>query len=439
MTPIGFLIVCVSGFLVFTLPRRKALAPLLLGMVYTPFAQSLEVGVSLSAIRVLILVGLVRVIARGEFVKGRPNTVDKMMILWGIWAMCSSVFHTGNAFVFRAGLVLDYLGGYYVFRSLVRDMEDIRFTFKVVCIPFVLVGMGMLAEKLTGKNAFAFIGKVNLEAGIRHGHFRGQGPFGHAILAGTVGAITFPMALYLWRLDRKRALIGMAAGAAIVVGSGSSGPLMTLMTIVAAMAFWRMRWYLRAACWGAVVLIIALDIVMKDPVYFLLARIDLTGGSTGWHRAALIQSSIHHLNEWWLGGTDYTRDWMPTGVYWSANHTDITNYFIQMGVYGGLPLMFLFMGVMWAAFARLVKAFKHHKSASFEDRFLIWTMGAILFGHLTTFFSVSYFDQTVPFFFLLLASIGSLRAVKLKKAATVPVAVPVWSAAKHEQSIYHHS
>jgi hypothetical protein len=417
MTFPGFLIMLVSAGLVFTLPRRQALVPLLLGLVYAPFAQSLEIaGINFSVIRLLTVAGILRVMAKGEMIAGGLNGLDRLMIAWGVCAVFSSVFHASGALTFRLGLVLDCLGAYFVFRVLVQDLEDIRNSFKIVCIPFIPVAVGMMIEKLTGQNAFAIIGGVPLTAGLRHGHFRGQGPFGHAILAGTIGAISLPMALYFWRENRHRALIGMAAGLAIVLASGSSGPAMTLVTILAALAFWRVRGYLRLACWAGVMLIIALDIVMKDPVYFLLARIDLTGGSTGWHRAALIQAAIQHLGGWWLGGTDYTRDWMPTGVYWSPNHTDITNHFLQMGVWGGLPLMLLFMACVWVAFVGVGRALREHSEAPVEDRFLIWTLGAILFGHVTSFLSVSYYDQTVVFFYLLLASIGSIWAVRVKTA-----------------------
>ena len=89
---------------------------------------------------------------------------------------------------------------------------------------------------------------------------------------------------------------------------------------------------------------------MKAPAYYLLARIDLTGSSTSWHRAALIDMALGHLSEWWAFGTDHTRHWMPYGVPWSDNHSDITNYYISMGVNGGLPLMLLFIAILAKAF-----------------------------------------------------------------------------------------
>ena len=107
---------------------------------------------------------------------------------------------------------------------------------------------------------------------------------------------------------------------------------------------------MRLVRWVALLSVLALNLVMSAPVYYLLGRIDLTGNSTGFYRAALIESTIRHFNEWWLGGTDYTRHWMASGVPWSQDHVDITNYYIRMGVDGGLPLMLLFIYILVVAF-----------------------------------------------------------------------------------------
>jgi hypothetical protein len=170
---------------------------------------------------------------------------------------------------------------------------------------------------------------------------------------------------------------------------------------------------MRRLRWAALFAIIGLAFVMKAPVYYLISKIDLTGSSTGWHRAALIEAAITHLNEWWIGGTDYTRHWMPTGVQWSANHTDITNHYIKMGVIGGLPLMLLFIAVLGKAFSAVGKLLAQHEDAPAQPRFLIWTLGSILFGHAVTMISVSYFDQSIIFLYLVLAAIGSLQGTNL--------------------------
>jgi hypothetical protein len=317
-------------------------------------------------------------------------------------------------------MVYNTLGSYFLFRVLLQDMDDIRGVFKMICILLVPVAVVMLLEKFTGQNAFAMIGFGSPDVALRHGHFRARGPFAHAILAGTVGAVCFPMALMLWARERKIALVGLFATGGIVFASGASGPIMTVLTILLALGLWVVRGQLHLVRWATVLLIFVLSFVMKDPVYYLVARIDLTGGSTGWHRAALIDGAMKYFSTWWLTGTDYTRNWMPTGVTWNSAHTDITNHYLQMGVWGGLLLMGLFMGTLWAAFAAVGETVRSNSEADFEERFLVWTLGAILFGHATTFFSVSYFDQTVIFLYLVLAAIGSLQGTKL--ATTEPVA-----------------
>jgi hypothetical protein len=206
------------------------------------------------------------------------------------------------------------------------------------------------------------------------------------------------------------AVFGLLVCGTMVLASRSSGPIMTTVFVLIGLYAWKLREHMRVIRWGTLAAIIGLEIVMKAPVYYLLARIDLTGSSTGWHRAELINAAITHLDEWWIAGTDYTRHWIAYGVPWSADHIDITNHYIKMGVVGGLPLMFLFVAVLSVAFSFVGKAVREYEGAQFEKQFMIWTLGAILFGHTVTFLSVSYFDQSIVFFLLVLSAIGSLPA-----------------------------
>ncbi len=372
--------------------------------------QILDLGLAhFTVIRILVAVGICRVLLKGEWIVNGMNNVDRMLILWALWLIGSSVFHTSDAWVFRAGLVWSDLGCYFLFRIFLQNWEDVRRIFKVLCVVLVPIAMLMLLEKSTGNNPFGFLGGVNEISTVREGNIRASGPFTHPILAGTVGATCFPMALYLWKGHRNYALLGLFAAAGMVFASTSSGPIMMVLFIVFGLAFWKVRERLRAIRWLALMTVIALDAVMKDPVYFLMARIDISGGSTGYHRARLIQSSIEHLEEWWLAGTDYTRHWMATGIYGNDAHTDITNHLLAMGVMGGLPLMLLFVLILVAGFQAVGQALQKNKNASMEYRFLIWTLGAILFGHVMNFFSISLFDQSVVFFYLVLAAISAVQ------------------------------
>jgi hypothetical protein len=217
------------------------------------------------------------------------------------------------------------------------------------------------------------------------------------------------MALCLWRTQRALSLLGMATALAIVLASTSSGPIMMLLFAVLGLALYRVRRHLAALRWLGLAGVLALAAVMKDPFYFVMARIDITGGSTGYHRAQLIRSSIDHLHEWWLAGTDVTRHWMPTGIFANPNHTDMTNHVLQMGVWGGLPLIAVFLLMLAAAFRQVGRALDSGPRGGGERAWLAWTLGAVLFAHLLNFMSISLFDQSIVFFYVVLASIGALR------------------------------
>lgn len=272
------------------------------------------------------------------------------------------------------------------------------------------IALEMIYEVTTGKNLFALLGGVPEESTIRSGTIRAQGPFGHSILAGTVGATSLPIAFLFYKNERRLALLGLISSGIIVFCCGSSGPILTAMAGLGAACFWKWRHYLRMVQILSVLAIVGLALVMKAPVYYIIARIDLTGSSTGWHRANLIERALRHLDEWWFAGTDYTRHWIAYGVPYSANHIDITNHYIKMGVLGGLPLMILFMGMCAFGFVYVGRVLRSTRSDSEAPDFLMWILGSMLFGHAIAMVGISYFDQSKTVLYLLLALIGSAYA-----------------------------
>jgi hypothetical protein len=233
------------------------------------------------------------------------------------------------------------------------------------------------------------------------------------------------MALWLWRSHRLTAMVGVFSCLAIVYASTSSGPVLMVAAVLGGLFLLPWRRIVPTLRVAIVAALLALSAVMNDPVYFIIARIDVTGSSTGWHRAQLIRSWLDNANEWVLAGTDYTRHWMPTGLKVNDIHTDITNHFIQQAVWGGLPLLTVFVWLLWAAFLRVGREVAASDAAArekvtdvtpLEDESpprraplgLTWTAGVLLFGHVVNFVGISLFDQSVVFFLLVLAMIGAL-------------------------------
>lgn len=401
----------INSALLLLLPRRWAPLPLLIGACYITSGQIIEVGpLHFSVIRILIAAGVMRIILRGEQLAGGINGLDRLMAVWALCALISGIFHNdiSGALVLRLGFVYDACGIYYLLRVFCQSLDDIEGLFRLTALLLLPVALEMIYEKFTDHNLFAALGTGWSSPATREGRIRAQGPFAHSILAGTVGAVCLPLMIALWRRHRKEALIGSGACLIMIFASASSGPILSFMAALGALFMWHYRRRIRLILWLAVLGYVALDLVMKDPAYYIMARIDLAGGSTGWHRARLIQSAIEHLPEWWLAGTDYTRHWMPTGVSWSPDHTDITNHYLQMGVVGGLPLMLLFIAILTKGFSFIGQTLRQPPDLSSQSPFMVWALGASLFAHATTFIAVSYFDQSFVFLYLTLAAIGSM-------------------------------
>jgi hypothetical protein len=430
-----------AGLAVLAFPKRWALVGLLAGTCYVTRAQSIELGsLTFTVVRILIAVGVFRVLLRSEWKGIRFRGLDWLIVSWGLWMLISVYFHKApsDQVVERLGFVFDAWGVYFLVRSLCRSWEQSADLCRLAGIVLTPIAAEMVVEKMTAHNLFAFFGGVAEVPYIRHGHVRAQGPFAHAILAGTIGAVCLPLVISAWNRHRKAAVIGVLTCTTMVFASTSSGPILSAAAGVGALALWRYRNWTGPIRWAAVFGYLALDAVMKDPAYYILARIDLAGGSTGWHRARLIESSINHISEWWLFGTDYTRHWMASGVSWSPDHTDITNYYLYMGILGGFPLMLLFICLGIRGFTIVRRGLRNSPA---QSDFALWALGSALFVHAVTCISVAYFDQSVVFLFLTVGLLGAAEnyvpvAVGISRQPALQPAVrrPTWSARAHSRS-----
>ena len=409
VTPLALALLVFASVALMLAPRRWVLLPLLAVACYAPAYLDMSIGIfTLTAVRLLVAIGVMRAAIRGERPRGPINGLDRAMLLWAIWLIVSASLHDDplGALKFRLGMAYDSLGLYLLVRCYCRSGAELIDLLRITSLLLAGLALAVAYEKLTGTNPFSALGGVDPTSQIRGGNVRAQGPFGHPILAGTVGAVCLPLMLSLWRIDRKASLVGLAACVVIMVSAASSGPILSGAAGLFALWVWRYRRQVRVFQTLAILAYVLLDLVMKDPAYFLVARIDLAGGSTSWYRARLIQSAFEHLPEWWIAGTDYTYHWMGIAVPWSTRHTDITSHYIQMGVWGGLPLLLLFVLILAKGFRGVAR-----KSASLDAspayQFTLWAMGSSLFAFAVTGLSVSFFDQSITFLYLTLGVIAS--------------------------------
>jgi hypothetical protein len=415
MNPIALALFLACAAALLTVPRKWAPVPLLLGCTYMTLDQGINLGgISLPVYRMLLLVGTIRVVAKGELLPGGLNLIDKLMIVWGLWMLFASLFHdparagpvTAGGVVFNQTLI------YFLIRIWCADLDEVGDVIRIVALLLVPISMEMLAEKFTGRNMFAIFGGVPEWVLVREGKLRAQGPFRHPILAGTVGATCIPLFVGILKRHRLAAMAGISAGLVMVLTSASSGPVMSLLAGVAALMLWRAKVHMKALRVCAVLLYLALMVVMTRPPYYLISRIDISGGSTGWHRSFLIDQTFKHLSEWWLFGTDVTRHWMPNqGIARDPQHTDITNYYISFGVSGGLLAMLLVIWILLVAFRWVGRIHDNRLEKWPSQSFMIWCVGACLFAHAVTSVSVAYFDQSMLYFWLSIAVISSVFSI----------------------------
>jgi hypothetical protein len=395
------------------LPRRYGFLPLLIAACHL---GNQEIAGEFTIVRILIALGLLRATVGGYFVWSPKCKLDVIIAILCSLLILSAAGHNSesyNPWIAHMGWVYNILGSYLYGRAYLTFREDFR---RFVClVPMVLIPLaaGLVVEKTTQLNSYFVFGSASRVSAMRDGKIRASGPFRHPILTGTVGAVSIPFAAFLM-LRRSKVLgaCGLVACAAIVISSNSSGPLSaTIMSALGFLLWKRKDWmgFLRKAALGVALLY---WVVKGRGPWFLMASIDLTGGSTGWHRAHLIDQAYHHLGEWWLCGTDFTRHWMSTGVSWSTDHADITNYYLHLGVLGGLPVMITFIMALVKGFSLLGSSLALEKERGDPDDavLLLWCAGMSLATHALSFVSISYFDQMFVPFYLLLAAIPGLTA-----------------------------
>jgi small-conductance mechanosensitive channel len=138
----------------------------------------------------------------------------------------------------------------------------------------------------------------------------------------------------------------------------------------------------------------------------------LTGASSGYHRAELVDQFIRHFSQWWLVGTTANADW-------GFDMWDLSNQFVAEGVTGGLATFICFIALISMSFGRIGTARKAVEGDRNQEWFL-WFLGAALLSHMFAFFGISYFDHTQVAWFALLVMIYVATASRIPHAVKQP-------------------
>jgi hypothetical protein len=399
------------GIFLLTSKRENAIIPILISACYQPLGQKIYLGgLDFSMIRILIIIGLIRVLKNGEISNLKINIIDKVFIYWAISTVVTYtlLYKNFGAFTNRSGLMYDALGLYFLSRIFINDFNEIEKTFKVLSIIIAPLALEMAYERIMGRNLFYIFGGIHENVWFREGTFRANGSFSHPILIGTFAASAVPFFISIWFKNKKLvASIGLISSSVIVWACGSSGAFLSLLLAIIGLSLWRFREQMRSIRWIVGLGMLFLHLYMKDPIWHLAARFSGLLGGTGWHRAHLIDQFIKYFNEWWLIGTTYTVHWMGQPHPANPNMSDITNWYIGQAVNGGLVTMLLFIVVIIVCFFYLGEKIKEIGEDQFNHKFILWVLGTSLFVHAISMLSVAYFDKIVVAWYLLLAMIST--------------------------------
>lgn len=423
--PLALALLVVAGVIILVLPRRYAVMAFLAAALLIPMSQQIVAGVTFSAYRLLILVGLVRIYTRGESRAVQWMTpLDRSVAYFSYIKVVTFtlLWLSVSALINRLGYLVDDLVGYYVLRCLIRDGDDLQSAFRALGWLSVTLALMMSYEYATNQNPASVLGAPVAATfdKLRDGKVRAQGTFAHAILAGTFGATLFPIffgfLVYPGKMSsRLLGALGTLATATIVIVSTSSGPYITFGAAIIGLLAWPFRKQTRLIKWGLIGLIVGLHIVMQDPVWALLYKARFIGGGSGYHRYQLIDQSIKHFSEWWLFGTK--NNWQ-----WGYDMWDLANNYVACAVTGGLITLFLFCLMLHRTYLvlssyRAAAAAKGEKGVEWQA----WTLTVSVMAHSVAYFGISYFDQTKVLWVVFLALVVAASLQHEQDTATAPV------------------
>jgi hypothetical protein len=422
--PVGLAALLTLGLAILLLPRNRALVPVVLLACFVAPAQRVAIfTLDFNFLRLLVIFGWLRVLFREEFRQFRWHPLDALILIWGVVGAVAYVIQRGNtgAVIFQSGQLFDTIGLYFLMRWLIQDWSDLQSLVRATSMIAVPVMAAFLYEKVTRHNLFAFLGGVSPLSPIRHNEVRVQGAFPHPIIAGVFWAAWLPLFGAQW-FDREKgaralAILGIGCGTVITFTTHSSTPVAAAAAGLFAALLFPVRGYMRHLRWALAGLLVALHVLMKAPVWHLIARIDLVGGSTGWHRYHLIDEFINRVSEWGLVGTRST-------YHWGYQLFDVTNQYVAEGVNGGIVTLALFVALITVAFQTAGRLWRTVEADDRSIRYA-WALGASLFVHVAAFWAVSYFGQIDVIWYLPLAALVSLYHYENpEQPASQPLSAP---------------
>jgi hypothetical protein len=418
---------------VWVLPASGGLVAYLAATCLYPQYLAVSIGtVDLSVSRIVVLVLLIRLMTRPiDATLARWRWIDILVVISFFAAVLSLFTNEAPMRVIEreGGRLFDTVLAYLVARLSLRTRADVFRLFQgLVIIALPLAAMGAY-QSITGHNPYAWMREYNVfgdrpqEIDIRYGLYRADASFGEKISFG----LFFAMVLYLNlaktkikdRAQRVRLAFMQVPIFIGLISAMSSAPMFSAaMSLFVVMMFpFRRAWPYAAIAIFAVCA--TLEVASDRHFYEVLTRFALNKGTAS-YRIGLINEALDGgMSGRWLTGFGYIGfgpgAWGHNGFNWA--HSDLVNLYIgilaRTGLVGLIPYLVLNGGYYWCLYRA------GRIATNFEDRWMVWCIGAGLVGWNVAMLTVGALGQTSSLLYILMAVAGACPYLVAQRAPVV--------------------
>lgn len=379
-------------------------------------------GLALSAFRIALLAVLVPVLWR--LLKsgvGEVQFMDLALVIIGFWMMLSfmTIYGIGPGLTRGGGILIDVVLSYFVARSSIRSLDDLRY-FLILCLPaIVIAGSFLVIESLSRtlivRPAFSALfgnvtayaggdaaGSLVLKAEFRLGGLlRAYGAFPHPILAGIMMIGLLPL-YYFSGLRSWVAVLGVTMPLTGFFGL-SSAAFLALIVCFGAIAVYHLKAYFPRVTWWTIssLLVIgiwAVHMSTKNGIIPVISRLTLTPGTAD-YRQLIWKYGWISLGEYPWFGLGY-RPWAR--LSWMGESVDA--HFLLLGMRHGILVPVVLLLAMFYGMIRLGLVTKYLTP---KDRALAIGINISVACFLIVGQTVNYFASANVVFMLAIAILAS--------------------------------
>ena len=173
--PLALLLTIGCALVTFAVKRKYVVIPMLLLICFTAPAQRIVIlGLDFNLARVMVVAGLLRIFIKHEADDFMWKPIDKVMIAWTISSTAAYSLLRGGAswaIIYKLGTGFDALGMYFMFRCIIKNIEDVAQTAVGLTYLSIPIAFFLYHEKHTGRN-ICLEGWLSLHQFVRENYAR---------------------------------------------------------------------------------------------------------------------------------------------------------------------------------------------------------------------------------------------------------------------------